>query len=150
MCRYAQHTYKRHFACFQCRKMFRQPDNHEMARPSAPHDFPCPQCRTPMANLGKDFKAPRQVDVKQWRKVEQLYLHGYIFSSCGCGGAGPRPATLREVTPFLAEQKRLKVEWERQTVIQKRADALSEQRNRRARLLQEKRIAKVISTALRA
>ncbi|WP_301002368.1 hypothetical protein [Capsulimonas corticalis] len=109
-------------------------------------DFRCPQCKTPMANMGKDFKAPRQADVKQWQKVEQLYNNGYIFSSCGCGGSGDRPATLQEVQPFLAEQKRLKAEWIRQAVIQKRAVELSEKRTQRARLLHKKRLASVKRT----
>ncbi|MEO7719593.1 MAG: hypothetical protein ABIY70_25600 [Capsulimonas sp.] len=100
-----------------------------------------------MTNMGKDFKAPRQTDAKQWQKVEQLYINGYIFSSCGCGGSGPRPATLAGVKPFLAEQKRLKAEWTRQAVIQQRAVELSEKRSRRARQLQEKRIAKTIQVA---
>ena len=33
MCRYAFHIYKNHYACFTCRKMFRQPTRAEMSRP---------------------------------------------------------------------------------------------------------------------
>lgn len=149
MCRYAQYTYKEHYACFACRKMFRQPMRHEMARPIAREEkrvSPCPQCGQAMTNLGKDFKAPRQTDVKQWQKVQELYANGYSFGSCGCCGPGPRPATLQDVKPFLAEQKRLNKERVRQARIEQKATELSQKRNKRARLLQEKRITKVIQS----
>jgi hypothetical protein len=93
-----------------CRKMFRRPSSSEMARPLRRDEVrvaPCPQCGTPMKNMGLDFKAPKQLDIKQWQKVELLYKHGYAFHSCGCEGPGPRPATLREVDSFLAEQESL-------------------------------------------
>jgi hypothetical protein len=147
MCRYGQYTYKDHYVCFVCRKMFRQPMRHEMARPIGREQqriAPCPQCGGAMTNMGKDFKAPRQADVKQWQKVQELHASGYSFASCGCVGPGPRPATLREVKPFLAEQKRLKAERGRRDVIEQRATELSQKRNRRARLLREKRVSKVI------
>ena len=124
MCRYAQHIYKHHYACFSCRKMFRQPERSEMARP-VPRDetrvVPCPQCDQPMTNMGWDFKAPRQSDIKQWQKVRELAANGIFFSSCGCNGPGPRPATLKEVKPFLAEHKRLSAEWSRTARIAQRA-----------------------------
>ena len=147
MCRYAQYPYKEHYACFSCRKMFRQPIRHEMTRPIRSEEkrvAPCPQCAIPMTNMGKDFKAPRQTDVKQWQKVQTLYAHGYSFNSCGCSGPGPRPATLKEVKPFLAEQKRLKTEQARRSRREHEATELSQRRNKRARLLYEKNIAKVI------
>lgn len=72
MCRYAYHNYNQHYAYFRCRKLF---------RPSAP-DLPlamprvhrCPECREPMADMGLDFKAPKQRDTKQWRKAHLVYL----------------------------------------------------------------------------
>ena len=109
MCRYAEHTYKCHFACFQCRKMFRQPSNADLpeARRPAPGEqrvVPCPECHGAMQNMGLDFKAPRQSDVKQWKKVAILFRHGFAYHSCGCG-PGPRPAALRDVPAFLAEHR---------------------------------------------
>lgn len=150
MCRYAQYTYKEHYACFSCRKVYRQPMRHEMARPIGREDrrlVPCPQCGMAMTNIGKDFKAPRQADVKQWQKVQELFASGYSFGSCGCSGPGPRPTTLREVGTFLAEQRRLQAESERLLGINGRALELSQQRHKRARRLQEKRIAKVVHQA---
>ncbi len=56
-----------------------------------------------MKPMGHDFKTPKQNDLKQWKKVEILFGHGFKFGSCGCGGPGYRPATLQEVDSFLAE-----------------------------------------------
>lgn len=147
MCRYAQYVYKEHYACFRCRKMFRQPMRHEMARPIGREEkrvVPCPQCRQAMTNLGKDFKAPRQTDIKQWQKVQELHANGYSFGSCGCGGPGPRPATLQQVEPFLTEQQRLKAERVRQARIEQKGTELSQRRNKKARRLKEERVTKVI------
>ena len=137
---------KEKYACFACRKMFRQPMRGDMARPigkEEPRVVACPQCGQTMTNMGKYFETPRQTDVKQWRKVQELCAHGYLF-----GGSGyPRPATLQEVEPFLAEQKRLRAEWARQSRIRQRATELSQRRNKRARVLQEKRVTKAIQAA---
>jgi len=127
--------------------MFRQPERQEMVRRIGREEkrvVSCPQCGIAMTNMGKDFKAPRQADVKQWQKVQELYTHGYSFASCGCCGPGPRPATLREVKPFLAEQKRLKIERVRQARIEQKATELSQRRNKRAQLFQEKNVTEVI------
>src|SRR2546423_783849 len=99
MCRYAHHIYKSHYACFPCRKMFRQPavsdlPEHRRPAPGEQRVVPCPECRTPMKNMGLDFKAPPQDDVKQWKKVEILFHQGFAFHSCGWG-PGARPAELR-------------------------------------------------------
>jgi hypothetical protein len=108
MCRYAFHNYKDHFACFRCRKTFKHylwceaPWGRRSRGPTRITRVPlCPECRQPMADLGLDFRAPRQNDRKQWRKVELLYQRGVAFHNCGCG-AGPRPTTLRQVRPFLS------------------------------------------------
>jgi hypothetical protein len=53
--------------------------------------------------MGLDFKAPPERDVKQWKKVELLFQHGFTFHSCGCCGPGLRPAELRDVESFLAD-----------------------------------------------
>ncbi len=58
-----------------------------------------------MKDMGHDFKAPKQSDIKQWRKVEILFQHGFTYHSCGCGGPGHRPANLNEVYPFLEKNK---------------------------------------------
>jgi hypothetical protein len=123
MCRYAESgPYKEKFACFECRKMFKQTSRwelrHQMRVDSTGKRLAkCPECGNLMHNMGLDFHAPRQSDIKQWRKVAILHAHGIDFSSCGCGGPGERPATLRDVPAFLEkivleqqhrEQKRVK------------------------------------------
>ena len=87
MCRYAFKTYKEHFACFACRKMFRplQADKLRAFAPEASSE--CPECKRPMKNMGLDFKAPRQRDVRSWRALEE---REYTFFDCGCG-AGFKP-----------------------------------------------------------
>jgi hypothetical protein len=88
--------------------MFRQPHPWYLAQPVqlAPGEqrvVKCPQCGEAMHSMGLDFKAPPQDDVKQWKKVEILFRHGFTFHSCGCCGPGLRPAELREVEAFLAD-----------------------------------------------
>lgn len=103
MCRYALYgPYKGHYACFNCRKSFKWPRDARQAPTEATvGEVKCPQCAGPMADMGKDFKAPKLRDTRQWRKVEMLFLHGYTYHSCGGGGPGYRPRTLREVPGFL-------------------------------------------------
>lgn len=106
MCRYGMMPYKEHYACFGCRKSFKQPFARNVAGRAKADDYIalCPQCAAPMPALGLDFKAPAQRNVRQWRKVARLFEVGIIFSSCGCSGPGSRPATLGEVDFFLAER----------------------------------------------
>lgn len=122
MCRYAYHIYKGHFACFACRKVFRHAEHGDLKQ-SLPADqklvVPCPECRAPMFDIGKDFKAPKQNNIRQWRKVDRLAARGVSFHSCGCGGSGPAPKRLSEVDSFFREreeerQRRLQQEKTRQ------------------------------------
>ncbi len=106
MCRYAYSgPYKEHFACLHCRKTFKQTNREELAqkmptRPDGKRRVLCPECCRPMQNMGLDFHAPRQADVRQWRKIALLYVQGIAYHSCGCG-PGYRPSTLAEVSVFL-------------------------------------------------
>src|SRR5688572_14219112 len=111
MCRYAQYgPYKEKWACFKCRKSFKQTSRYELAHPlplaeDGSRLVICPQCKGPMQNMGLDFKAPKQTDVEQWQKVEILFNNGYAYHSCGCSGPGPRPARLQDASRFLEEQE---------------------------------------------
>jgi DNA-directed RNA polymerase subunit RPC12/RpoP len=110
MCRYGFKQYKQHYACFGCRKVFRKPPVYDWPKAQQPQEdetveIKCPQCGEPMAAMGLDFKAPRQSDVKQWRKVELLYRNGFAYHSCGCNGPGYRPRTLSEVPAFIEENR---------------------------------------------
>lgn len=68
---YSHGLYRRHYACFDCRKMF----NLHWA-PSL-----CSVCKQPMYDMGWDFKAPRKDDKKQWEKVSILYRKGIRWQS---------------------------------------------------------------------
>lgn len=118
MCRYAEHTYKEPFACFDCRKVFKQTSRWELPPSRRPkvgeaRVVLCPQCAKPMAEMGHDFKAPKQADLDQWEKVRILHAHGFSFHSCGCCGPGYRPTELAEVFDFV-ESKRSKSDGELQ------------------------------------
>jgi hypothetical protein len=133
MCRYAMVPYKEHYACFKCRKAYKKPPLSDL--PQQPKEGEerivlCPQCREPMHNLGHDFKAPAQDNVKQWKKAERLFELGITFHSCGCCGPGLRPATLRDIEPFLEEQRSVKEERTRAQAVAKRAAELKTKRKK--------------------
>jgi hypothetical protein len=68
-----------HFACFGCRKTFKQPgsSNWDINVPERP--FRCPNCKQPMVRMGRHFKAPSQRAVRAWRAVERRYQSGERF-----------------------------------------------------------------------
>ena len=101
MCRYGHHIYKIPYACFNCRKVFKHspwelPPKQRLI--SEKRNVKCPQCGIIMHCMGRNFKAPKQNDLKQWKKVEILFQHGFAYH-----GFGYRPATLQEVESFLAK-----------------------------------------------
>ena len=63
-------TNKVHFACFACRKTFKQmgSSNWDSNVPERP--FPC---------MGRYFKAPPRRSVRAWREVERKYQNGERF-----------------------------------------------------------------------
>jgi hypothetical protein len=90
--RYAEHSYKQHWACFVCRKAFKYAHATEKT---------CPECGRKMIPMGLDFKAPPKNNLPQWRKVELLHLLGAHFSSSGWTGPGLRPKTLRDLREMM-------------------------------------------------
>jgi hypothetical protein len=72
-----------HYACFSCRKAFKQrgSSNWDHSVPIRP--FPCPECKRPMARMGKYFQVPPQRAFAQWEKVELLYHYGEDFEASG-------------------------------------------------------------------
>ena len=150
-----QNHVKETYACFHCRKSFKQAQEYHLCN-SAPTDAdgkrlaPCPECQAPMRNMGKFFKAPRQADIHQWRKVETLFQHGFDFhyysSGCGCSRCSERPrempATLREVPAFLEEQKQAQKERKRQSEIQTKAQEREKLRNKKRKMRAVKLAAK--------
>lgn len=127
MCRYGMHSYKQHYACFECRKAFKrrlladvQPGRQESVagrwfRANAtlqerqvleeePEVAKCPDCGGPMASMGLDFEAPPKDDYRAWQHLRSLYKVGIAFHSCGCGGPGLVPATTEALVSHLTQQ----------------------------------------------
>lgn len=97
--------HQQHFACFVCRKAFKQPDSEETVvgdEKKQPRPFPCPECGQLMALMGRDFEAPPRRDCIGWIVAELLQRFGVIFEPGICG-PGFRPRRLREAIDFLAE-----------------------------------------------
>ena len=86
--------YPMQFACFACRKVFKQIVSQKSQEE---HHQSCPQCGGRMWLAGRAFRAPRNSDVKQWRTVEALIKGGVLFHY----NSGRRPKVWREVAPFL-------------------------------------------------
>lgn len=84
-----------HFACFDCRKAFKQQgsSNWNLKVPQRP--LACPECKRPMVGLGRYFKAPPQRATRQWLKVELLHRYGESFEA-GYSGLGSKCRTLAD------------------------------------------------------
>ena len=90
-------------ACFSCRKSFklRHSPTHARNRPPV-----CPDCGCGLHEVGRQFKAPRRSDTRQWRKVKALVTDGVTFHTQGHAHLHPMPTQLREVAPFVARVRR--------------------------------------------
>src|SRR5687767_4002790 len=93
------------FACFECRKSFKRPQEPQVL------ERPCPHCGGVAHWLHQKFKAPKSDDLKQWQKVQFLFEHGFRFqpvskASTGGGFTDARyPTTLAEAKRFVAQFK---------------------------------------------
>lgn len=72
-------TNKVHFACFACRKTFKQMGSSNWDHRVPERPFPCPNCKQPMVRMGRYFKAPSQRSARAWREVERKYQSGERF-----------------------------------------------------------------------
>lgn len=59
--------------CFECRKSFKKPRSQQPRM--------CPQCGNQLVALNRKFSAPKSTDIEQWKKVEYLVAHGFLFQS---------------------------------------------------------------------
>ena len=103
MCRYGMTTYKSHYACFSCCKTFKR---RLLSDIESKNDFQlteakCPECGQLMANMGKDFEAPKKDNVKEWIHIKNLFSVGIIFHSCGCSGPGYIPNTKEKLVEYF-------------------------------------------------
>lgn len=63
----------------------------------------CPQCGTPMASMGKDFRPPPQRAEEAWSIVRTLHEHGFAFKGCGCDVGYVPPARKSELAAWLRQ-----------------------------------------------
>lgn len=82
-------TYLHPYVCFRCRKSFKRASRVDAV-------LACPDCAGPSIGLTRKFKPPKRTDIKQWKKVEALVRHGFLFWSV----REPYPETLEEVDAF--------------------------------------------------
>lgn len=97
--------YKEHYACFNCRLTFKRRLLIDIGRQDkAPtKEAKCPNCGLLMAEMGKDFEAPKKGDVKSWDHIKTLYSVGITFHSCGCTGPGYIPNTKDRLVAYFEE-----------------------------------------------
>ena len=103
MPRWIRHSQQNHRTCFHCRKVFSYSGGGMI----------CPQCGGTLHELGKNFKAPRRTDLKQWEKVERLWQHGVTFQPGEHDLTRP-PKRLNEVDAFLEAHDREKLQREQE------------------------------------
>ncbi len=70
--------YKQHFACFECRKVFKRTNKVELSEELRKRDQEglivyCPQCHGRLRDVGFAFKPPKQADAKAWEEY-RTYL----------------------------------------------------------------------------
>lgn len=94
-----------HFACFDCRKAFKQRGSSNWNPDVPARPYPCPECKQPMVRLGRYFKAPPQRATRQWLKVELLHHYGERFES-GYLGLGSKCRTLPATITYLVSLAR--------------------------------------------
>ena len=116
-------------ACFECRKAFKRYVSYGPNEEPLPEPL-CPECGRPMEEMGRAFKAPKQDDVKQWRKVEALVRNGITFHHYGSHGWGKFPTVFSEVAPFI-EKVRLRSESQGKKLLRKISKKSSEQKAKR-------------------
>ena len=103
--------YKERWICFTCRKMFRVMRQVDDPRPGVKPESPeriCPECGTPMDNLGGFFAPPPRSEERRWEAASRVAAAGYHCHSLGASRVfwemvGPGRPNLREVESRLAK-----------------------------------------------
>jgi hypothetical protein len=90
-----------HFACFDCRKAFKQRGSSNCDPDVPQRPFPCPECKRPMARMGRYFRPPPERAGREWLKVELLYHYGERFES-GHSGLEAKCRSLASTVAHLA------------------------------------------------
>lgn len=61
----------------------------------------CPQCGELMADVGWDFRPPKQSDVTAWSICRGMLRIGRRFQTCGCDGPGYVPRDRKAYVAYL-------------------------------------------------
>lgn len=83
--------------CFTCRKSFK-------FKPTVDRTRSCPDCGGDAYEMGRSFKAPAKSSVKQWKKVQLLFAHGFRFFSYQMYEYAQLPKRLNEVEEFIKSE----------------------------------------------
>jgi hypothetical protein len=84
-----------HHVCFGCRKAFKKPASTNKGWVQLEgYSYPCPNCKKPMSQLGKNFRAPRQENIRAWRLLERLFAAGFRFNSSLEGRVPTHPSDM--------------------------------------------------------
>ena len=98
--------YNMAFACLNCRKSFKR--EFDLAK-ECPCELKCPECGGAAYNFGRHFKAPKKNDLRQWRKLEFLFEHGFRFQKIrpvkNSQESAPYPETLEAAIEFVKKYK---------------------------------------------
>lgn len=71
------------WACFDCKKNFRNFPQCHVKTKTLQDKRKCPQCARPMWDMGVYFEPPRQSNKKAWISMQLLAENGYRFDSEG-------------------------------------------------------------------
>jgi hypothetical protein len=139
MCRYAFFKYKNTYACFNCQIGFKRPNLFDV-NPNATEakDFHCPNCRTLMANLGRDLRLPTKTKDEQWKCIKYLYDNKYNIYSCGCQGIGFVPHKMEEAIELVANAELNRKKYLYNEEQQEKQLLIKQQRKKNADALQTK------------
>lgn len=99
--------YSMSYACLSCKTA------HKRHVEGVPSDYPkkmdCPLCNQATFNVGRNFKAPKKSDKKQWEKVRFLIEHGFLFQKIrpvpNSNESVSYPKTLEEAKEFVIKYK---------------------------------------------
>ncbi len=83
--------------------------------------YTCPNCSSEMNAIGKDFKAPKKENIKEWSIIKSMYILGNTFHTCGCNGPGFIPREIKQYKEYLES---IKLEY--QSKLQERNPRYSE------------------------
>lgn len=62
----------------------------------------CPECGAGLVNIGRGFEPPRLHDIKNWKRVEQLYAANYNWYAASDGDRfAPNVRAIGTLKPYL-------------------------------------------------